>query len=68
MMTVVIALVIGIAVLCGDLYYLMKEKDDRESGKIYLAAVLAGAGKPLSAVFDKMRHDICDDIMRFYVK
>lgn len=50
MMTVVIALVIGTAVLCGGLYYLMKEKNDRESRKIYLVAVLAGAVIAVGAI------------------
>ena len=39
----VIGLIIGILVLIGGLFYLIKEKEDMESRKIYLIAALIGA-------------------------
>ena len=41
-MVTIIGLVIGILVLVGGLYYLIKEKDDKESRNIYLVATLIG--------------------------
>lgn len=43
MIFTVIALVIGAAILCGGLYYLAKEKEDRESRKIYIITAVVGA-------------------------
>lgn len=43
----VIALIIGVIVLCAGIYYLRKEKDDRESKKIY--SVTAGIGALVTA-------------------
>lgn len=39
----VIGLIIGILVLIGGLFYLIKEKEDMESRKIYLVVTLIGA-------------------------
>lgn len=39
----IIGLIIGIMILCGGSYYLIKESHDRESRKIYGIAVLIGA-------------------------
>lgn len=41
-MVTIIGLVIGILVLAGGLYYLIKEKEDKESRNIYLIASLIG--------------------------
>lgn len=39
----IIGLIIGILVLCAGLYYLIKEKHDPESRKIYtIASVIGG--------------------------
>lgn len=38
----IIGLVIGILVLFAGIYYLVKEKDDAESKKIYSAVSVAG--------------------------
>ena len=35
MIGTIVALVVALAVLCGGLYYLTKEKKDKESRKIY---------------------------------
>ena len=35
MIGTIVALVVALAVLCGGLYYLAKEKKDKESRKIY---------------------------------
>lgn len=43
MIITMIALLIGIAILCGGLYYLVKEKDDQESRKIYTITAVIGA-------------------------
>lgn len=42
MIVTIIALLIGIAILCGGAYYLIREKNDPESRKIYTIAVVAG--------------------------
>ena len=39
----VIALIIGLLIFSGGLYYLVKEKNDRESKKIYGIATAVGA-------------------------
>ena len=40
----IIGLIIGILVLCAGLYYLIKEKHDPESKKIYsIVSVIGGA-------------------------
>lgn len=39
----VIALLVGILIFCVGLYYLMKEKDDAESRKIYMVTTIVGA-------------------------
>lgn len=39
----VIGLIIGILVLMGGLFYLIKENEDMESRKIYLITTLIGA-------------------------
>lgn len=39
----VVALAVGLAVLCGGVYYLVKEKNDRASRKIYGVVTVAGA-------------------------
>ncbi len=38
-----IGLIVGILILIGGLYYLIKEKNDPESKKIYGTAAAAGA-------------------------
>lgn len=38
----VIGLIIGIAVFAAGLYYLVKEKEDKESKKIYTIVSIAG--------------------------
>ena len=37
-----LALLIGLAVLAGGIYFLLREKEDPESRKIYLITTLAG--------------------------
>lgn len=39
----IIGIIIGIAVCIGGVYYLVKEKNDTESKKIYLIFTLIGA-------------------------
>ncbi len=39
----IIGLVIGILILCFGVYYLVKEKDDKESKKIYSIISAVGA-------------------------
>lgn len=39
----IIGLIIGLLVLIAGIYYLVKEKDDRESKKIYSVISLVGA-------------------------
>ena len=39
----IIALIAGLAILIGGLYYFIKDKEDSESRKIYLITVLVGA-------------------------
>ena len=43
MIGTIVALIVGHAVLCGGIYYLVKEKNDRESRKIYSVVTAAGA-------------------------
>ena len=43
MIGTIVALVVGLAVLCGGVYYFIKEKNDRESRKIYGVVTAAGA-------------------------
>ena len=43
MIITIIMLLIGIMILGGGLYYLLKEKGDEEARRIYLITVLAGA-------------------------
>lgn len=43
MTVTIIALIIGILILCAGIYYLVKEKDDQESKKIYTIISLIGA-------------------------
>ena len=38
----IIGLIIGVLVLCAGLYYLIKEKHDLESRKIYTIAIVIG--------------------------
>ena len=38
----ILGIVIGFFILVAGVYYLIKEKDDKESGKIYGTAVTAG--------------------------
>ena len=38
----IVGLFIGVAVLCGGLYYLVKEKKDKQSRKIY--SIFSGIG------------------------
>lgn len=45
---VVIAL-IGIMILGASIYYLVKEKDDKESKKIYTISALVGAAVTIGA-------------------
>lgn len=40
---IVIALILGAAIFCGGLYYLGKEREDREARKIYSITAAAGA-------------------------
>ncbi len=42
MLFYVCGLIVGIMILCGGLYYLIKEKEDSESAKIY--GIVAGVG------------------------
>lgn len=42
-MVTVIGLIVGILILAGGLFYLIKEKEDKESRNIYLIATLIGA-------------------------
>lgn len=39
----IIGILIGISVLIGGIYYLVKEKDDKESKKIYSVVTAIGA-------------------------
>ena len=39
----VIGMIIGILVVCFSMYYLVKEKNDKESVKIYSTSTAAGA-------------------------
>ncbi len=39
----IIGIIIGVMVLAAGIYYLKKEKEDRESKKIYTIAAAAGA-------------------------
>ena len=39
----IIGIIIGVLVLISGLYYLVKEKEDRESRKIYTIISIAGA-------------------------
>lgn len=41
-MVTIVGLVIGILLLVGGLYYLIKEKEDKESRNIYMIAILIG--------------------------
>ncbi len=43
MIGTIVALVVALAVLCGGLYYLTKEKKDKESRKIYGIVSAIGA-------------------------
>ena len=43
MIGTIVALVVALAVLCGGLYYLAKEKKDKESRKIYGIVSTIGA-------------------------
>ena len=43
MIGTIFALVVALAVLCGGLYYLTKEKKDKESRKIYGIVSAIGA-------------------------
>lgn len=38
-----IAVLIGVMIICASAYYLMKEKHDAESKKIYTVTLLIGA-------------------------
>ncbi len=40
----IIGLIIGILVLAAGLYYLIKEKEDRESKRIYTVVSIIGGG------------------------
>lgn len=44
----IVALVIGLLILCAGLYYLAKEKSDPESKKIY--SVISAVGAIISVV------------------
>ena len=46
----IIALIIGIMMFLGGIYYLIKEKNDIESRKIYLIASFVGLVITLAAV------------------
>lgn len=50
MIITIFALVAGLAILGGGLYYLVKDKEDRESRKIYLITALVGAAITIGAV------------------
>lgn len=39
----IVALLIGLMILGAGIYYLMKEKEDKESRKIYGITILVGA-------------------------
>ena len=43
MATKIIGLIIGLLILCAGIYYLVKEKQNAESKKIYGTAALIGA-------------------------
>lgn len=49
----VIGILIGILILGAGIYYLVKEKEDRESRKIYTITIIAGA-VILAAIIIKM--------------
>ena len=38
-----VVLLAGLAILAGGAYYLVKEREDRESRKIYLITIVVGA-------------------------
>ena len=42
-MIMILALLVGLFILGGGIYFLAKEKADRESRKIYLITTLVGA-------------------------
>lgn len=42
-MITILFLICGLIVLAGGIYYLLKEKQDKESRKIYAITVLVGA-------------------------
>lgn len=43
MIMTMIALIVGFAILCGGIYYLVKEKKDKEARKIYTVTTAIGA-------------------------
>ena len=46
----IIGLVIGILVLCAGVYYLIKEKSDPESRKIYIVISLLGGALTIGMI------------------
>lgn len=49
-MITILALLIGIAIVCGGVYYFVKEKADPESRTIYLITIALGAVIAIGAV------------------
>ena len=43
MIVTIIMLIVGLAIFIGGLYYLVKEKEDKESRRIYAITVAVGA-------------------------
>ena len=50
MIITILAFVAGLAILAGGLYYLSKDKDDRESRKIYSITAAVGAILAIAAL------------------
>lgn len=50
MIATIVALVIGIAVFCGGIYYFVKDKKDRESRRIYGVVAAIGAAIVIAVV------------------
>ena len=50
MIVTIIAILIGLAIFCGGVYYLVREKADQESRKIYTVTTIIGAVILVAAV------------------
>ena len=47
MILAAVVLLVGIAILAGGIYYLGKEKEDREGRRIYMVTAVIGAAAAL---------------------